>query len=145
MRLKSSGRETICMCAQFFLFSPSALHFTIQWLISIVGWLGQKSQNATKQHCLLNLRISESHSWKRYTNSSTHTYTLSPSWRLIQSQRVSFWGCCQALVCSVTLWARGNYILVQFGDSASIQRVQTVPSSYRPQPPEECPVLVTMP
>lgn len=74
---------------------------------------------------------------------TTHNNT-GPSWRLIQSQHVPFWGCCQAQVCSVTLWGRGNYILVQSGDSASIQKVLSVPSSYRPQPPEECPALDTL-
>ncbi len=77
------------------------------------------------------------------THQHTHNNTV-PSWRLIQSLLVPFWGCCQAQVCSVTLWGRGNYILVQSGDSASIQKVLSVPSSYRPQPPEECPALDTL-
>lgn len=73
----------------------------------------------------------------------THNTTIT-SWRLIQSQRVPLSSCCQAQVCSVTLWGRGNYILVQSGNSASIQRVLSVPSSYRPQTPEECPALDTL-
>lgn len=42
---------------------------------------------------------------------TTHTHTLAPNnsvphRRLIHSQCVSFWGCCQAKVCCLTLWAR---------------------------------------
>lgn len=141
----------------------------LQWSepIHVVGWLGQKSQSAMKQNCLpkhilekqfsahksvimwVQEKFCDLQAWKKkalvqftpHTNTYNNTF---PSWRLIQSQHVPYGGCCQTWVCSVTLWARGNYILVQSGDSASIQRLLSVPSSYRPQPPEECPALDTL-